>query len=133
MRGTIFIVDDTPTDQELMSKSLSKSGFHTLKFSNAHDALLELDKVKPVAVVTDVLMPKMDGIEFIRLMRQKMYKGLIVAVSSGGVFNNLDSIKYAVVSGADFGLKKPIDFARIGSIIISELDGLQSTNRALSD
>lgn len=129
MRGTIFIVDDTPIDQEIMSKSLSKYNFETVKFSSAQDALRELETIKPVAVVTDVLMPKVDGIEFIRLMRQRMYKGLIVAISSGGEFNNIDSIKYAVISGADFGLKKQQDLVNIGSIIASELDGPSAANK----
>ena len=131
MRGTIFIVDDTPIDQEIMSKSLSRHNFRTVKFSSAHDALRELERIKPIAVVTDVLMPKIDGIEFIRMMRQRMYKGLIVAISSGGEFNNIDSIKYAVISGADFGLKKQKDLANIGAIIASELEGPSSANKNL--
>ncbi|WP_119167282.1 response regulator [Algihabitans albus] len=122
MNKIVFVVDDVETDRELVADNLIKSGFSVVKFSNGEEAVRAVETVKPVAVVSDIFMPKLGGLEMIRLLRRKGYCGLIVAMSSGGNFNGFDAIKYAIVLGADLGIRKPINIKKIGALISVEIE-----------
>jgi PAS domain S-box-containing protein len=69
-RGTpVLIVDDDAGSLRLMEATLSKLGYDALCFSNAPDALAALDRVRPAAIVLDLLMPNMDGFVFLERLR----------------------------------------------------------------
>ncbi|WP_421708013.1 response regulator transcription factor [Algihabitans sp.] len=128
MNKTVFVVDDMKVDRELVSENLIKSGFSVVKFSNGEEAVRAFEVSKPVAVVADVFMPELNGLEMIRLLRRAGYDGLIIAMSSGGTFNGFDAIKYAVVLGADLGLRKPIKAGKIGPLVSVEVERVWSKN-----
>jgi PAS domain S-box-containing protein len=69
-RGTpVLIVDDDPGSLKLMEATLTKLGYDALCFSNAPDALTALERVRPAAIVLDLLMPSMDGFAFLERLR----------------------------------------------------------------
>jgi PAS domain S-box-containing protein len=69
-RGTpVLIVDDDPGSLKLMEATLVKLGYDALCFSNAPDALTALERVRPAAIVLDLLMPRMDGFAFLERLR----------------------------------------------------------------
>lgn len=128
MDKTVFVVDDMQIDRELVSENLIKSGFSVVKFSNGEEVVRAVEVSKPVAVVADVFMPELNGLEMIRQLRRGGYDGLIIAMSSGGTFNGFDAIKYAVVLGADLGLRKPIKAGKIGPLVSVEVERVWSKN-----
>ena len=128
MDKTVFVVDDMQIDRELVSENLIKSGFSVVKFSNGEEVVRAVEVSKPVAVVADVFMPELNGLEMIRQLRRGGYDGLIIAMSSGGTFNGFDAIKYAVVLGADMGLRKPIKAGKIGPLVSVEVERVWSKN-----
>jgi PAS domain S-box-containing protein len=65
----VLIVDDDPGSLRLMEATLAKLGYEALCFSNAADALVALEKVRPAAIVLDLLMPSMDGFVFLERLR----------------------------------------------------------------
>jgi CheY-like chemotaxis protein len=70
VRGTpVLIVDDDTSSLKLMEATLAKLGYEALCFSNASDALLALERVRPAAIVLDLLMPNMDGFVFLERLR----------------------------------------------------------------
>lgn len=69
MGKTILIVDDSASMRQLVSFAMKEAGYEVIDAINGKDALSKLNGAKIEAVVTDLNMPEMDGIEFIKQMR----------------------------------------------------------------
>jgi len=67
----ILVVDDNPRDLKLAAKVLSLQGYQIITSADAKAALEEAERVEPAAVVLDLLMPEMDGFEFLRQLRMR--------------------------------------------------------------
>jgi two-component system, chemotaxis family, chemotaxis protein CheY len=71
MAKTLLIVDDSASMRQLVSFTLKDAGYEVIAANNGKDALTKLGGAKIEMVITDLNMPEMDGIEFIRQMRGK--------------------------------------------------------------
>jgi two-component system, OmpR family, response regulator MprA len=67
----ILVVDDEPAVREAVERALRLDGHDVLLASDGHEALDTLDSRAPDAVVLDVLMPRVDGLELCRQMRRR--------------------------------------------------------------
>lgn len=63
--GSILVVDDDPAALKLMEAALKKLGYPARYVTNAEDALALAETHRPAAVILDLLMPKVDGFEFL--------------------------------------------------------------------
>lgn len=70
MAKTIMIVDDSASLRQVVSIALKGAGYDVLEASNGQDALGKLDGRKVNLVVSDVNMPVMDGITFVKEMKK---------------------------------------------------------------
>jgi len=68
---TVMLVDDSRTVLMSMSAILSKSGFDVVTASDGSDALAKLDAARPNIIISDLNMPTMDGLEFVREARKR--------------------------------------------------------------
>lgn len=71
MAKTILIVDDKLSAQRLIADYLSENGFRTVTANNGRDALFTARHEKPDLVLLDIMMPEMDGFEFMRHFRRE--------------------------------------------------------------
>jgi two-component system response regulator CpxR len=80
----ILIVDDTRDSLELLAKLLRAHG-HTIECaSDGHQALESLLHSRPDMIVLDIMMPVMDGVDFLRYMRSNPeWSGIRVIVFTG--------------------------------------------------
>src|SRR5690349_7964502 len=67
--ATILIVDDRPTNRELLVTLLGYAGHHALEATNGEEGLNVARAKRPDLIITDIVMPKMDGYEFARQIR----------------------------------------------------------------
>jgi signal transduction histidine kinase len=67
---TILIVDDRPDNRALLIGILACRGYRFFEATNGADALKLVRKVKPDLVISDILMPRMDGYELVRRLRR---------------------------------------------------------------
>jgi PAS domain S-box-containing protein len=65
----VFVVDDDAGSLKLMQAMLEKLGYDALCFSDAENALRSLDRIRPTAVIVDIIMPDMDGFAFLERFR----------------------------------------------------------------
>jgi CheY-like chemotaxis protein len=67
---TILLVDDDSEIRALVTRALKKTGCEVAEAANGIEALEQLKIVKPSLVLLDLMMPKMDGFEFLYRMRE---------------------------------------------------------------
>lgn len=65
----IFVVDDDPDGSDVLCRFLRRAGHHAVCVSDGREALAGLPEVNPDVVVLDVMMPGMDGAEFLDVLR----------------------------------------------------------------
>lgn len=71
MGKTVLIVDDSASMRQLVSFALKDAGYEVIDAINGKDALSKLNGTRIDIVITDLNMPEMDGIEFIKQLRNK--------------------------------------------------------------
>lgn len=81
---TILIVDDEYLIADILGFAMEDEGYMVVKASNGRKALDVLDRERPSLVITDFMMPVMDGLEFARAVRQRAaFADLPVFLMSG--------------------------------------------------
>jgi DNA-binding response OmpR family regulator len=75
---TILVVDDEPRLVSLVEAYLSQEGFKVLSAGDGRDALFLARQEKPDLIVLDIMMPEMDGYEFMRLHRKERETPIIL-------------------------------------------------------
>jgi two-component system, NtrC family, response regulator AtoC len=107
MRPTVFIIDDDPDQVALVTAQLERGRrFATKAFTRAELALEELRADPPDAIVCDLVMPGMDGLEFVRQVR-RLHRGvpIIIATARGAE----GDAERALGAGATDFVSKPIE------------------------
>ena len=64
----ILIVEDSPTQAQRLQRILERQSYHVTIASNGREALEAAQGRKPSLVISDVIMPEMDGYEFLILL-----------------------------------------------------------------
>ncbi len=78
MMKTILVVDDAASVRRLLQEYLTEQGFRVLTAVNGREAIYAARQEKPDLVMLDLMMPEMDGYEFLRLYRQECKTPVIV-------------------------------------------------------
>jgi CheY-like chemotaxis protein len=103
----VLFVDDDREIASVMTEYLRRCGYQAESAADGELALKILHR-RPVAlVVTDILMPEMDGYELIMKLRQTPHRPRIIAMSGNPSKIGLDFLKSAQQLGADRVLPKP--------------------------
>jgi CheY-like chemotaxis protein len=66
----VLIVEDNPQTRELLRRNLANQGWKTLEAENGRIALEQLETALPAVILLDLMMPEMDGFEFLNVLRQ---------------------------------------------------------------
>ena len=113
----ILVVDDDQLTRTIAVHLLGRAGQIVTEACNGREALrMLIDDAEIGTLVTDVLMPEMDGLELIQAAR-KIRPGLrIVAMSAGGKRVKLDLLPVARSLGADASFQKPLCQETIGLV-----------------
>ncbi|HTW12511.1 MAG TPA: response regulator transcription factor [Solirubrobacteraceae bacterium] len=70
-RGTVLVVDDEPTIAEVVSRYLQRAGYVTLVAADGQEALAAAGERWPDLVVLDLMLPRIDGLEVMRRLRER--------------------------------------------------------------
>lgn len=114
----LLLVDDDSGIRTSLSAFLLRSGFQVESVSNGELALIAIEKSKPDLVVVDVLMPRMDGRETLRRMRQAGNLTPVILLTQVG---EATERAMALEEGADDYINKPFEphelVARIRAVL----------------
>ena len=84
MPSTILVIDDTALAREAIAKLLEHEGYQTLKAANGKEGWAVMYDHAPDLILLDLMMPEMDGITFLRMVRKSdRWQRLPVIVLTG--------------------------------------------------
>ena len=106
-RGTILIVDDEPATVEMLSDYLGGKRLAVARAHNLDEALAEVDRERPDAVLVSVRLGEADGLEALRRIREVNVQVSVLVMAEQ---EDVDRAKEALALGAMDYLLKPIDF-----------------------
>jgi two-component system alkaline phosphatase synthesis response regulator PhoP len=103
MSQTILVVDDEPEIVRLVRSYLEQDGYRVVTAYNGEEALYTARHEKPDLVVLDILMPKMDGLEFTRRVRREQNVPIIMLTARAEETDRIVGLEM----GADDYVTKP--------------------------
>ena len=130
MKPQILIVDDDPGTLASLSRAFALTGYTTLTSSSAKAALERLEEEPVDAVLADVVMPEMDGIEFLARLKD-LAPNVPVVLMSGQATVEM-AMKATRLGALDF-VEKPVSLDRLLLTLrnVLRLEKLERENREL--
>ena len=107
--GPLLIVEDTPNIRELLTVTLRFKGYPVVTAQNGKEALDVIAKERPALIVTDILMPVMDGYAFVQKLRTDVKTHDIPVIFLSATYVTPEDKTFALSLGASRFLEKPID------------------------
>jgi len=125
----LLLVDDEPGLREAVEAYLEDEGFVVQVASNANEAWALIQQQIPDLVITDIMMPQVDGYQFLEKLRNDpRYKGLpVVFLTAKGM--TADRIK-GYESGCDAYLSKPFDPDELVAIVKNLLSRRETVSQS---
>lgn len=107
--GPILVVEDVPNILDLLAVTLRFKGYPVLTASNGQEALTLIQQEQPAMVITDILMPKMDGFNLVQRIRTNPLTSKIPIVFLSATYVTPEDRDFAMKLGAVRYLEKPVD------------------------
>ena len=123
----ILLIDDDATVRRSLRLGLEWSGYEIVEAADGDQGIAAFAARPADLVVTDMLMPEVDGVETIRALRKLHRTVPIVAISGGGRRSGLDYLEDIHLFGASAVLEKPFEIAKLKVIIAALLGGADAT------
>jgi CheY-like chemotaxis protein len=112
----VLVVDDETQMRDVLCQALERHGHTVDQAADGRQALQRLGEHQPDLVITDLVMPEMEGIETIQALRRKCPTIPIIAISGGGRVGPENYLSMAGQIGANRTFAKPF---RLEEILIA--------------
>ncbi|WP_017656130.1 response regulator transcription factor [Fortiea contorta] len=104
--STVLVVEDTPSQLELINNFLLENGHKVIKAYDAKDGLDKAVAQPPDVIITDVVMPGMSGFEFCRQLKKNPLTEKVPIIICSSKNQEIDRI-WGMKQGADAYITKP--------------------------
>jgi len=108
-RSPLLVVEDIPNVRELLEVTLRFQGYEVITATNGQDALDILEEEKPALIITDILMPKLDGFAMMQKLRNNPKTQKIPVIFLSATYVTPEDRNFAMSLGASRFIEKPID------------------------
>ena len=119
----ILVVDDSPTQAMLLEHRLKSDGYRVCMARNGLEAMAVLHRERPDLVISDIMMPKMDGFQLCRSIREDKELAALPVILLTHLNDPSDVLK-SLEAGADYFISKPYSdhllLTRIDAILKGE-------------
>jgi len=109
MSHKILVIDDTPEICELLKMTLTKEDYDVITALSGSEGIAMFKVYEPDLVLLDIMMPKKDGYQVCREIREISSKPIIMITAKGEVFDKV----LALELGADDFIVKPFDIKEV--------------------
>lgn len=104
----ILVIEDDPTVRLVFSQFLANADYAVLVAENGKVGMAMMEKHRPDLIVTDILMPTMDGLEILMEIRKRQDATPVIAISGGMRNLPISFLKQARLLGASHVFEKPV-------------------------
>ncbi len=122
----ILVVDDEGNIRDLLTRSLTKKGYEVLSAPNGREALEIVGREVVDIALVDVRMPVMDGMEFLRRVKEAGREITVIMMSAYGTYG---TVVEAIREGAYDYIQKPFEIVDV----LSKIEKITETRRLLEE
>ncbi len=124
-KGRIMIVEDEASILDLLADYLTASGYEVGSFLSSEDALIDLKKNQWHVMITDLMMPRVDGLQLVKFIQQEYLSTLGIVVTGYG---SLESAVRALRYGAFDYILKPFKLDEVLTTVDSAMNYYRLVN-----
>ena len=128
-RGKILIVDDEKNARDALDDLLGEEGYATTTAGDGAEALRVMARFEPDVVLTDLKMPRMDGLELLERGRELSPTTAFVVMTA---FGSIDTAVEAIKRGAENYLTKPLDLDALSALVGRAMEKAKLASEAAS-
>ena len=114
----VLVVEDDRDLRQLFARVLQRSGYETLEAGDGQQALEVLEREYVDLIISDIMMPVMDGYELVRSLREADMKMPVLMITAKDAF---DDMRLGFLSGSDDYMVKPVNInemvLRVGALL----------------
>lgn len=127
-RDYLLVVEDVPDILGLLNETLKFKGYRVVTALNGEDALKIIQQERPALIITDILMPKMDGFSLVHRLRLKPSTRNIPIVFLSATYIAPEDKEFARTIGVSRFIEKPVNWDEFFPLIDELLSkGVQDT------
>ncbi|MBI2384767.1 MAG: response regulator transcription factor [Elusimicrobia bacterium] len=115
--ATIFVIDDEKDLVRLLRHNLEKGGYKVVSAPSAESGLKKIRESNPDLLILDIMLPGMDGLEFLRTLRGESDVPVILLSAKGSELDRVLGLKL----GADDYMIKPFSMAELLARVAARL------------
>ena len=121
-QGYLLILEDDPDILRLLERTLTIKGYNVVTASNGYDGLEIIRKERPALIITDIMMPKMDGFNLVHRLRINPETRTIPIIFITVTYIAREDREFAINIGVTRFIQKPIDFEKFLATIAELLE-----------
>ena len=120
MSKKVLVVEDNPTNMRVIRMVLSNKGYSVLEATDGEEALVVAMEGRPDLIVMDIQLPKMDGLEVTRRLRQtpEFKQTPIIALTASAMEGDREKI---IAAGCDEYISKPVNTRQFPQLVAEML------------
>jgi len=123
LKARVLVVDDDASTREVFGELLQRWGYDVEQTGDGHDALKITAERHPDVIISDLVMPKLDGLALTRALREESPDTPVIIITGKGT---IDAAVEAVREGVFDFVEKPLDPARLKVILQRALEKRQT-------
>ena len=131
--GPILVVEDISAVRELVEVQLKLRGYRVQTARDGQDALLVMAAERPAVIVTDILMPRMDGFALAHRLRLDPQMSSVPIIFMSATYVSAEDELFAMTLGAYRFLPKPVDSDELFVAVADALTGQQHKSAAMPE
>jgi DNA-binding NtrC family response regulator len=117
--GKILVVDDEPAERDGLARMVGQWGYEVETASSGEEALSLIESQHPAVVLTDLVLPEMDGLTLLQKLRETGRPPIVLLVTGHG---SVESAVEAMRHGAFDYLTKPVDATRLQVLLEKSIE-----------
>jgi DNA-binding response OmpR family regulator len=110
--GKILVVDDEEFIRNLLRNGLTENGFEVVTADNGFEAILAVEEEKPDMVITDIMMPRLNGLELLKALKNNKFTRNIPVILVSAI-DEADKVQEGLSTGAVDFITKPFKINEI--------------------
>ena len=120
--ANILVIDDDVTIQLVFSQFLTSLGHEIMQAENGKEGMSMIQETRPDLVITDIMMPEMDGLEILMQLRSTHDSVPVIAISGGMRSLPVNFLQQAKLFGARYVFEKPVPLEVLCNAVAELLD-----------